>query len=56
MTMRTMVQCTTCSRVYSARITDGRAVLPTDDGDCTCGSKRFFEVADPALSRKWTAR
>jgi hypothetical protein len=41
---RTIVVCTACGRVFTARRrTDGTFLLPTADGRCGCGSDRFGE-------------
>lgn len=46
MAERTVVQCQACGRPYSARLVDKEIILPTDDGNCACGSDAFVGVSD----------
>lgn len=41
---QTAVHCTDCGRVYSARKHDGGFILPTRDGNCTCGNDTVSAV------------
>lgn len=42
------VRCSECGQVYSARKHDGRFLLSTRDGQCSCGGAAFEAVAGEA--------
>ncbi len=46
MSGQTIIRCERCGQVYTARVSDGSFVLPTEDGCCTCGERSFEDVTD----------
>lgn len=41
--------CTECEQVYAARKNEDGIVVPTDDGNCSCGNETFEEAKTEIL-------